>query len=166
MNQPARAPASTLDRDQLAALMAGRSPDVFALLGMHPNPAGRGVLVRALLPGATSVSVVSRDSRRKIAALHQVDPGGLFERCILNRTNAFDYLLDIDYNGHRVVQEDPYRFHSCLSGDDLYLFSEGTQERAYRVLGAHARRVEGVEGVLFAVWAPSAERVSHGRRGR
>ena len=160
MNQPARAPASTLDRDQLAALVDGRHPDVFALLGIHENPGGRGVIVRALLPGATAVSVIARDSRRKIAALHQVHPGGLFERCIQNRSREFDYLLAIDYRGHRVVQEDPYRFPSCLSPDDLYLFSEGTQERAYRVFGAHARQVEGVEGVLFAVWAPSAQRVS------
>ncbi len=47
-----------------------------------------------------------------------------------------------------------------VSDEDLYLFSRGEQERAYRFLGAHHRSVDGVEGVLFAVWAPSARSVA------
>lgn len=47
-----------------------------------------------------------------------------------------------------------------LKVEDLYLFSRGEQERAYRFLGAHHRCVDGVAGVLFAVWAPSATSVA------
>ena len=43
---------------------------------------------------------------------------------------------------------------------DLHLWSEGTNYRAYRSLGAHPAVVGGVAGVSFAVWAPNAERVS------
>ena len=49
---------------------------------------------------------------------------------------------------------------SLLSDYDLYLFREGSHTRLYEGLGAHPMTVEGVEGTLFAVWAPNAERVS------
>jgi 1,4-alpha-glucan branching enzyme len=47
-----------------------------------------------------------------------------------------------------------------LDPQDLYLFAEGTHERAWRFLGAHRRVVGGEPGVLFAVWAPNAGRVA------
>jgi 1,4-alpha-glucan branching enzyme len=46
------------------------------------------------------------------------------------------------------------------SDQDLHLWSEGTNYRAYRALGAHAREVNGKAGVSFAVWAPNADRVA------
>jgi 1,4-alpha-glucan branching enzyme len=55
---------------------------------------------------------------------------------------------------------DPYCIGTQLSDYDLHLFGEGNHWHAYRVLGAHPHRVGDIEGVLYAVWAPSAERVS------
>lgn len=49
---------------------------------------------------------------------------------------------------------------ALVRDQDFYFFSEGTEEFAYRLLGAHPRTVESVEGVLFTVWAPSARRVA------
>ena len=46
------------------------------------------------------------------------------------------------------------------SDHDLYLFAEGTNHRAYRILGARPAEVDGVAGTTFAVWAPNAEQVS------
>jgi 1,4-alpha-glucan branching enzyme len=46
---------------------------------------------------------------------------------------------------------------SLLGEQDLYLFNEGSHLRLWEHLGAHA--LEG-GGVVFGVWAPSAERVS------
>jgi len=61
--------------------------------------------------------------------------------------------------GHREVG--PVRHDTTrLSDDDLYLLGEGTHERIYKVLGAHAESVEGTEGTTFAVWAPSATYVA------
>ena len=56
--------------------------------------------------------------------------------------------------------EDPYRFRPTLSGYDLHLLGEGTHYRIYDKLGAHQARLDGVEGIIFAVWAPNARRVS------
>jgi 1,4-alpha-glucan branching enzyme len=47
-----------------------------------------------------------------------------------------------------------------LTDFDLHLFAEGKHHRTYEKMGAHAREVEGVEGVQFAVWAPNARQVS------
>ena len=47
-----------------------------------------------------------------------------------------------------------------LSEFDLYLFGEGTFDRAYNKLGSHPTEREGRRGVHFAVWAPSAKSVS------
>ncbi|HUG54914.1 MAG TPA: 1,4-alpha-glucan branching enzyme, partial [Vicinamibacteria bacterium] len=43
---------------------------------------------------------------------------------------------------------------------DLHLFNEGTHGRVYRRLGAHLAKVDGKDGVAFAVWAPNARTVS------
>ena len=49
---------------------------------------------------------------------------------------------------------------SLLDSADVYLFNEGRHFRLYDKLGAHKITVGGVSGVLFAVWAPNAERVA------
>jgi 1,4-alpha-glucan branching enzyme len=50
---------------------------------------------------------------------------------------------------------------SSILGDlDVYLFGEGRHELIYEKLGAHANTQDGVNGVSFAVWAPSAQQVS------
>jgi 1,4-alpha-glucan branching enzyme len=51
---------------------------------------------------------------------------------------------------------EPYR----LTDQDLYLFNEGTHHRLFEKLGAHPGTVAGTAGMHFAVWAPSARRVS------
>ncbi len=38
--------------------------------------------------------------------------------------------------------------------------SRATYYQAYEKLGAHLRVIDGVSGVVFAVWAPNARRVS------
>ena len=47
-----------------------------------------------------------------------------------------------------------------LTGDDLFLFNEGSHFRLYNKLGAHLMSREGHRGVHFGVWAPNAEYVS------
>jgi 1,4-alpha-glucan branching enzyme len=49
---------------------------------------------------------------------------------------------------------------ALLTGDDLYLFNEGSHFRLYQKLGAHPMTVGGREGTHFAVWAPDARLVS------
>ncbi|MBS3803282.1 MAG: 1,4-alpha-glucan branching protein GlgB [Oleiphilaceae bacterium] len=51
-------------------------------------------------------------------------------------------------------------FPSTISEYDLHLFGEGKHWRIYDILGAHSTTLQGVEGVVFATWAPRAHSVS------
>ncbi len=57
-------------------------------------------------------------------------------------------------------RHDPYAFPPQPATDDLYLFNQGSNYQAYRLLGAHPQTRQGISGVRFRVWAPNAERAS------
>jgi 1,4-alpha-glucan branching enzyme len=50
--------------------------------------------------------------------------------------------------------------HSLFSEYDINLFKSGKHFRLYEKLGSHLITLDGVEGTYFAVWAPSAKKVS------
>jgi 1,4-alpha-glucan branching enzyme len=50
--------------------------------------------------------------------------------------------------------------HSLFTDFDIDLFKAGKHFRLYEKLGAHLITVDGVDGVYFAVWAPTAHSVS------
>ena len=50
--------------------------------------------------------------------------------------------------------------HSLFTDFDIDLFKAGKHYRLYEKFGSHITTVDGVEGVYFAVWAPSAKMVS------
>jgi 1,4-alpha-glucan branching enzyme len=50
--------------------------------------------------------------------------------------------------------------HSLFTDFDIALFKSGKHFKLYEKLGAHLIEVNGVKGVYFAVWAPSARSVS------
>jgi len=47
-----------------------------------------------------------------------------------------------------------------LTDQDLYLFNEGRNYRAYEKLGSHPTSIDGVPGASFSVWAPNAREVT------
>ncbi|HVI08614.1 MAG TPA: 1,4-alpha-glucan branching protein GlgB [Candidatus Binatia bacterium] len=47
-----------------------------------------------------------------------------------------------------------------LSEQDLYLFNEGSNYRIYESMGAHPVTRNGIDGVMFSVWAPNARQIS------
>lgn len=53
----------------------------------------------------------------------------------------------------------PIQTHSLFTDFDISLFKAGKHFRLYEKLGAHLTEVDGVKGVYFAVWAPSAHAV-------
>ena len=50
--------------------------------------------------------------------------------------------------------------HSRFTDFDINLFKSGKHYRLYEKFGSHITTLDGVEGVYFAVWAPSAKMVS------
>ncbi|WP_316975824.1 1,4-alpha-glucan branching protein GlgB [Shumkonia mesophila] len=149
----------SLDRNALNALASGDHADPFGVLGMHEASGGR-LLARACLPGARSVAVVDAADGTTVADLPRIHDAGIFAGPLGKRRQRFAYRLRVDWNGEVVEAEDAYRFPPVISDFDLHLLGEGNHLRAYEVMGAHPRTLEGVAGVAFAVWAPNARRVS------
>lgn len=75
----------------------------------------------------------------------------LDEHYLINRTDSMNNTESF---------YDPYSFKPQLPDFDLNLFSAGKHLHSYRILGAHPKNVDGINGVLFATWAPNAGRVS------
>lgn len=144
-----------LHPDAVAALMAGDHGEPFAALGAHQTEGGW--VLRALLPGAVSVAAVDRAAGHTIAVLERIPGSDVFEAPIAQHA---DYRFEVDWGTHRQALEDPYRFGLLLGEMDIWLLGEGTHHRPYEQLGAHPMSIDGVDGTRFAVWAPSARRVS------
>jgi 1,4-alpha-glucan branching enzyme len=153
-----------ISKAELAALLEARHAAPHSLLGMHPTMHRRvqGVVARAFLRGAATCDVVELDTTPPNKfPMTQVAPEGIFEVFIPKRADVFRYQLRATYPGGEMRQFfDPYCFLPTLGAQDLYLFNEGNEHRIYEKLGAHVRDLGGVTGVSFAVWAPSAARVS------
>lgn len=135
-------------------LQEGRHPDPFAVLGRHG--CGGQVIVRSFIPGAVQVWLT--DVYQPLQRLADTD---LFEWQGTSEQLPLHYRLAwVDAEGCKQIEYDPYSFKPQLSLYDLHLFNEGRHLHAYRVMGAHSRQVDNIDGVLFSVWAPNAERVS------
>ncbi len=130
---------------------------------MHPQTisGNQGLVVRAYLDDARSCAVIDISKPKgKLYTLKRLTEDGFFEG-FMRRKTAFDYRLRVErYNDEVREFYDPYSFPQSISGEDIYLFNEGNLNHAYKVMGAHVRKLSGIVGVSFAVWAPNAARVS------
>ncbi|WP_332878938.1 1,4-alpha-glucan branching protein GlgB [Massilia sp. S19_KUP03_FR1] len=141
-----------VDESSIAALIQGDHGEPFSMLGIHADKGGW--IVRALLPGAVGVQVVTEAGVLTLTRQYGSD---LFAGTI---AQPVPYRLRVDWGSHTHDIDDPYRFGPVLGDTDLWLLAEGTHYRPYEKLGAHLIEHEGVAGVNFAVWAPHARRVS------
>jgi 1,4-alpha-glucan branching enzyme len=143
--------------EALTKLQHGLHHDPFEWLGIHP--ARPGYVVRAFMPSAESVDLVG------IGAMQRAEGTDVFELAISQQqkdTLPQHYSLSWIEKGtgdrHTVVS--PYSFEPQLSNYDLDLFAVGKHLHIYRILGARLTLIDGIEGCLFAVWAPNVKRVS------
>ena len=139
---------------ELARIRDARHHDPFTVLGRHPRDGG--VVVRAYLPQTAEAWL--EDIGQPLARV----PGSDF----FTWQGPADALPQryrigwVDAQGRRHLRHDPYCFPPQIPEFDLHLFGQGRHWHAYRFLGAHPWEADGVRGVLFATWAPNAERVS------
>ncbi len=163
-------------RARLDALLIARDADPFAVLGPHPfdSPEGRRWSVRFFEPRALEAEILlfrrpdgspPRDSGPEILTMQKIRPEGVFE-VVLPGVGEFppapsSYRIRYRAQFDETIEHyDAYAFPFLLTEFDLYLMGEGRHFDAYEKLGAHLKTVDGVAGVHFAVWAPSARRVS------
>jgi 1,4-alpha-glucan branching enzyme len=131
------------------------------ILGLHAlgkNPLACTHVVRAWLPQAKRAWLIT--SSGVMHELGRVDTEGFFELG-LKEHPGFPYEIKVENPfGESWTLIDPYQFETVLGELDLHLMAEGHHERLYDKLGAHRVEHQGVWGVVFAVWAPNARRVS------
>jgi 1,4-alpha-glucan branching enzyme len=148
--------------EQLESFLKAHQAQPHSLLGMHSaeREGTAGLVVRAFVRDAVDCAVVDL-AKNRVHPLERLAPEGFFEGFLSRRKDHFRYQLRVTYPSGEIRQfYDPYRFLPTLGEQDLYLFNEGNEHRIYEKLGAHLREIDGVKGVSFAVWAPSAKRVS------
>jgi 1,4-alpha-glucan branching enzyme len=141
---------------EIQALLELRHSEPHHLLGIHPD--GDGIVVRAYRPDATVIHVVP-DFGGRVPMTHRRD--GVFEARLNGRDKVFNYLLEVEYPGNKsFTLRDPYSFLPTLGELDLYYAGQGRHEKLWERMGAHPIHHNGVAGVAFAVWAPTAAGVS------
>ncbi|CAA9890912.1 1,4-alpha-glucan branching enzyme [Candidatus Methylobacter favarea] len=132
-----------------------RHHDPFAVLGRHPAGPGQA-RITVYLPYAESVRL-GPDG----AAFTRRPGSDFFDYSGPARDLPEHYQLRwLDKDGYTREHYDPYDFAPQLPEFDQHLFGEGKHWHIYQKLGAHLHRIDGIDGVLFALWAPNAGRVS------
>ncbi len=143
---------ASLERD-FERIAGARHHDPHAILGRHEH-AGLEVAI-VYLPGAARVHL----NRSLPATRHGTSDFYIWH----GRPGTLPPRYAVSWeDGHGGVYEvhDPYCFPPQIDERELAAFNSGRHRRTHRMLGAHARTVDGVDGVQLAVWAPHAERVS------
>ena len=142
---------------EVDALVQGIHNNPHHILGMHECI--DDLYINAYLPGAKVVNAIEVSTRKKYTLVSERVPG--FFSVVIKDKKPFEYKLNVRFdNGDEVTYFDPYVFEPVIDPIDISLFNEGKHYSIYEKMGAHPMTVDGVEGVLFAVWAPNADRVS------
>ncbi|MDT8424635.1 MAG: 1,4-alpha-glucan branching protein GlgB [Methyloprofundus sp.] len=152
LNKPTK--INPLD-SELLKISEAKHHDPFSILGRHKKEAKTTITV--YLPYAESAEIVVPNVQ-----LQRIPNTDFFQAAIIDdKALPQHYQLKyIDKAGNKHTQYDPYSFGSQLPEFDQHLFAEGRHWHIYKKLGAHLHAVDGIEGVLFTVWAPNAGRVS------
>lgn len=142
------------ERKEIEALMCGEHTNPHRILGIHKE--GNRYVIRVRFPEASAIDILYKD--HKTYSMLRLEETDMFEGFLPEKGK---YRLQAYFpSGDYFEFEDPYRFSPTLTHEDLYLFNQGNHYRIYEKLGAHNITLDGVNGYVFAVWAPNARRVS------
>lgn len=143
----------TMNAHNVERLLGLDYHDPHTLLGLHDLSSGEKV-IRLLRPGAADVYL---EVFGEIVQAIKVDDRGIFEYRVPSSTMVNDYRV---YHRNGRLTHDPYAFLPTFGDVDQYLFGLGVHYQLYRVMGGRLATQQGITGVKFTVWAPSARRVS------
>ena len=149
---------TTVSLDTVNQLVEGRHENPFDLLGPHEidHLGRRALAVRAFLPTSPRAWVIDPAHADEALPMRRIHPAGLFEAiCPMpNGDGSPRYMLRVaEENGRKTTtMHDPYSFPPLLTDFDRHLLNEGRHWQCYNRLGAQLRKIDGVDGVNFAVW--------------
>ncbi|MCI8372975.1 MAG: 1,4-alpha-glucan branching protein GlgB [Lachnospiraceae bacterium] len=146
-----------MDWPEIETIIYSESDDPHALLGPHKT--AKGLLVQAFIPAAEKVSLKLKETG-KIYLMEMMEEPGFFAVLLPKKTKPdYTYLVTLEADETLEI-EDPYRFEPVWEQTDTQKFNCGIHYNIYEKMGAIPMTMDGVEGVLFSVWAPNALRVS------
>lgn len=142
---------------EIEGIIYSESDNPHEILGAHIS--GSNVVVQAFLPGARKVRI-QPETGDKIYQMECVDETGYFAAMIPGKTLfSYEYIAEYEDGSLKKVK-DAYNFKPQITKEDAEKFNAGIHYTIYEKLGAHPMKLDGVDGVYFAVWAPNAVRVS------
>ncbi|MCL2286447.1 MAG: 1,4-alpha-glucan branching protein GlgB [Firmicutes bacterium] len=147
---------------ELMQIIEGNHADPHHILGMHGVQLNGEdyTVVRVFNPDAAEVEVFNPATPNVRHKLEMEHKAGFFSAVLPKREHFHYKLAFTGHSGQTWESFDPYSFGPIISELDLHLFGQGTHYEIYNKLGATPMTVDGISGVLFAVWAPNAKRVS------
>lgn len=146
-----------LNQAEVKAIVCSEHDNPHNLLGAHVTD--KGILINTFIPTAVRIQVKVTNGK-VLYPMIKIEKEGFYSVLIPgNKVVPYTYLVTYDNNTMQEIT-DPYRFDPVIDPLDLSRFANGIHYNIYDKLGAHPMVVEGVSGVLFAVWAPNAIRVS------
>ena len=142
---------------EVEALVKGKHNNTHHILGMHECT--DDLFVNVFFPQAKVVTITDISTKKKYTLVSERVSG--FFSVVIKDMKRFEYKVCVMLeNGQELSYLDPYVYEPVIDPIDICLFNEGKHYDIYEELGADPMVVDGVEGVLFAVWAPNADRVS------
>ena len=126
------------------------------ILGVHPVIGGN--LVQLFYPQAVEATL---HTKNKEYTMEMADEEGFFAVLVPKTVSLNKYSFSVRMeDGTTDTFYDPYAYEPVITKKDTEKFNAGIHYEIYHLLGAHPYVIDGVHGVLFAVWAPNAMRVS------
>ena len=141
----------------IEGIVYSESDNPHEILGAHVF--GSSVLVQTFQPGAKSVRLQLTEGDKSYK-MEMADEEGYFALLLPGKKiPEYEYIVEAQDGTLKKVR-DAYNFTPQIAHEDTEKFNAGIHYMIYEKLGAHPMKIDGTEGVLFAVWAPSALRVS------
>ena len=142
---------------EIEGIVYSESDNPHQILGAHVT--GNSVLVQTFQPGAKSVRLQPGEGDKSYK-MEMADEEGYFAVLIPGKKIPdYEYIVEAQ-DGTLKKVHDAYNYPPQITHEDTEKFNAGIHYMIYEKLGAHPTKIGGVEGVLFAVWAPNALRVS------
>lgn len=142
---------------KIEEIIYSESDNPHELLG--PHKVGGQTLIQAYFPEATKAAIVF-DETRETFQMELADEDGFFAVLIPEKEIPKYHYVVKGGDGVTGPREEAYRYAPLITKKDTDKFKNGIHYTVYEKLGAHPTAIDGVQGTYFAVWAPSALRVS------
>lgn len=145
------------DKDEINRIVSSSHDNPHRVLGPHIT--NDGIVIQAFVPTASHIIVKLQKSKKEyIMSSKEYD--SFFTVTIPGKVIPA-YTLIVEYDNQTKEEiYDPYSYHPFITPEEAMRFSKGIHYTIYDILGSHIMEKDGVNGTLFAIWAPNAIRVS------